>query len=489
MRTKPTNQGVAIGKVGENIVTEVVFPDYEGWTASLTYKRPEDADPYPVPLTQTEDGWLWVVESLDLGTVSGTGYAEVVYTEGEAVKKSETYKVFVTPSIGPTGAMPDPIERWYDDIVEAGHQAQEAADEAAASAAKIANMAVSAETLPEGSEATVEKTEVGGVYHLEIGIPKGDTGAQGATGPQGPKGDTGAEGPQGPTGPTGPTGPQGPQGDAGFSPIANVTQSGDITIITVTDEQGTTLARVDLSAYMKKTDAWAMLPTDTASGAVASFPDGADDVPIESLTVTIEPVQEGSGDPSPDNVRPISGWTAAEVTVNGETITHEFVDSQGNTLTVYGGEDELVGGKLRVTHGVAVFDGSEAYINNYFPTIVCIKEFAAGSGSRLEFRCSHAPVDKLNYSNAQKKTFQFSSGQTFWGVASAAEFKALLAEWSADGKPLQIVYPLATPLEYDLTREDLRTLLGDNTIFADCGDVSVTYKADVQRWVEKKLGQ
>lgn len=60
--------------------------------------------------------------------------------------------------------------------------------------------------------------------------------------------------------------------------------------------------------------------TDTASGAIASFPDGADGVPVKSLTVDIEPVQSGSGDPSPDNVRPISGHTQAVVTRTGKNL-------------------------------------------------------------------------------------------------------------------------------------------------------------------------
>ena len=50
---------------------------------------------------------------------------------------------------------------------------------------------------------------------------------------------------------------------------------------------------------------------ESASGAVASF---KTDVPkLKECVVNIEPVQEGSGDPSPDNVRPISGWSEAKV--------------------------------------------------------------------------------------------------------------------------------------------------------------------------------
>ena len=57
----------------------------------------------------------------------------------------------------------------------------------------------------------------------------------------------------------------------------------------------------------------APLIINTASGAIASFSDGADEQPIRKLVAQIEPVQEGSRDPSPDNVRPISGWTGAEI--------------------------------------------------------------------------------------------------------------------------------------------------------------------------------
>lgn len=54
-------------------------------------------------------------------------------------------------------------------------------------------------------------------------------------------------------------------------------------------------------------------PTGSASGAVASFADGADGIPIKDMTVNIEPVQAGTGDPSPSNVRAISGWDSSTV--------------------------------------------------------------------------------------------------------------------------------------------------------------------------------
>ena len=64
----------------------------------------------------------------------------------------------------------------------------------------------------------------------------------------------------------------------------------------------------------------AALIHETASGAVASFADGADDIPMQSLVAEITPVQSGSGDPSPTNVRPISGRTGLTVTRCGRNL-------------------------------------------------------------------------------------------------------------------------------------------------------------------------
>ena len=57
----------------------------------------------------------------------------------------------------------------------------------------------------------------------------------------------------------------------------------------------------------------------TESAPIATFPDGAAGLPM-ALTVGIEPVQAGSGDPSPTNVRPITGWTGCNVVRTGKNL-------------------------------------------------------------------------------------------------------------------------------------------------------------------------
>lgn len=52
--------------------------------------------------------------------------------------------------------------------------------------------------------------------------------------------------------------------------------------------------------------------------------------PLDSLKVAITPVQEGSGDPSPDNIRPIRGWTGADIVVAGENVFDKDAYTVGN---------------------------------------------------------------------------------------------------------------------------------------------------------------
>lgn len=43
----------------------------------------------------------------------------------------------------------------------------------------------------------------------------------------------------------------------------------------------------------------------------------------------------------------------------------------------------------------------------------------------------------------------------------------------------QVVYELATPITYQLTLQEIAMLRGNNTIFADTGDTTLTYRQDV----------
>lgn len=72
-------------------------------------------------------------------------------------------------------------------------------------------------------------------------------------------------------------------------------------------------------------------PTETASGDIASFDDGADNIAIKSLVAQIVAQQDGSGDPSPSNERQINGFTACNVTRCGKNfMSFNSVNLGGN---------------------------------------------------------------------------------------------------------------------------------------------------------------
>lgn len=101
----------------------------------------------------------------------------------------------------------------FEDMKTESWNAAQAAKDAASAVEKLS---VSAESLPEGSAAAVEKTTgADGGIRLAFGIPKGDAGAAGPQGPKGDRGDAGPQGPQGEKGDKGDTGPRGLPGEPG----------------------------------------------------------------------------------------------------------------------------------------------------------------------------------------------------------------------------------------------------------------------------------
>ena len=82
-------------------------------------------------------------------------------------------------------------------------------------------------------------------------------------------------------------------------------------------------------------------PLLTAAGygpaSIVSFDGGSGGLPLKKCLVNIEPVQTGSGIPSPGNVRPISGRSGANVTKCGKNVlelSSETTTKNGVTFTV-----------------------------------------------------------------------------------------------------------------------------------------------------------
>lgn len=295
---------------------------------------------------------------------------------------------------------------------------------------------------------------------------------------------------------------------------------------------------------VEENNSLAAFATDIASGAIASFTDGADDIPVKDLTIAIEPVQAGSGDPSPSNVRPITGWTAANVTRTGKNlfdktdpdVRHGYaVSTTSGTLytassgiwsasgfmPVKGGNQYIISGD-NAANDLAFYDANKVFISG------------ASDGSRAITAPANACYARMDYTIANEDRIQFEQSsaatayEAYQGTSCAIPFpteagtvysgtldvttgkltvdRAMIASYNGEALPgewisdrdvyaagtapttgAQVVYALAEPMEYDLTPTEVTTLLGANNIWADCGDSTVEYRADTKLYADKKI--
>jgi len=255
-------------------------------------------------------------------------------------------------------------------------------------------------------------------------------------------------------------------------------------VITALDER----IKKNLTAY----------PTDTAEGVIASFVDGADGIPLKSLVVGIEPVQTGSGDPSPTNVRPISGWTGIEVTVSpttdaedGETYDITFPTEAG---TVYGGTLDVTNGVLTVD--MTIVDMGTLNWVYYSTKQRIVAQVNGGKPAKdnigLDGACSVYKVVNTSYKLAPDKSIVI--GNNFISNSYAA--MVVHDEDYTDGETFKtavsgqmLVFPISTPVTYQLTPTEVTTLLGTNNIWSDTGDSTVEYRADTNLYVQRKIAE
>lgn len=309
----PDRRGlVEIGKIKENLVTEVAFDcadlgDGSGAYA-VVFQRPKDAAPYPVAFRAEWPSIVWVVQAADTAK-AGTGKVEIRwFGDRKEVGKSKTYMVRINDGLPDPTEAPQEWEGYIGQVAQNAQRAETAADSAAGSAQAAADtLAQVKEDLAVGKL----KGEKGDKGDPGKRGPEGPQGKAGPAGPTGPKGDTGEQGPQGDTGPEGPAGKDAPQIDDGAISRDSPWSSRQIidTLCPALDETGNPVVCYPVAGY--------------PLGVVANW----------------EPTQAGTGEPSPDNIRPISGRDAVKVERCGENLLDIALVNQmvGNATVVEDG--------------------------------------------------------------------------------------------------------------------------------------------------------
>lgn len=160
---------------------------------------------------------------------------------------------------------------------------------------------------------------------------------------------------------------------------------------------------------------------------------------------------------------------------------------------VYAGTLDAIAGTLTVTHRYMQFDGTETWEENtsgtspYFRTNTVTGSVPKNNASGW---CSHFDWKRITNANQNigvdviYGTRQIVALRPGAEIASTvAELTTWLAAQAAAGTPMQVVYPLNTPVEYTLTGGNLSVAQGINRIWADCGDVGIAYVADTKLYI------
>ena len=338
---------------------------------------------------------------------------------------------------------------------------------------------------------------------------------------------------------------------------------------------------------------------NTASGSIVHIEDGADNIPVKSLTSEIEATQSGSGTPSPSNPRAISGFNSGIITRcgknlfdtskirNGYFLTdgfHDYADWKGICIPVKSGETYIISGMVNQAGGVRyafIKDRNNLYsefqlswgsttINGYFTVPEGFNGFWIPIGTPN--LSANIQVEKgstaTTYEAYNGNTYTFAFGQTVYGghfdnngnfvvthkivdfgnlgyyysngrfsstdipdVKNVSVWNSALKlcscyditevqTWTQGdfiiglyGKNIYVkdsrytdtvsfkqaltgqkfIVELANPIVLSITSQDIPTLLGENNIFSNCGDLEVTYYTsksnDILEFVDSEIGK
>lgn len=214
------------------------------------------------------------------------------------------------------------------------------------------------------------------------------------------------------------------------------------------------------------------------SGSTVTISDGIDGHALD-ITASWTPTQTGSGNPSPENIRPISGKDKITLTRTAGS------DVQTSTLslpeTIYGSSVDQDGNGAK-EWGYIALDGTEAWTiggiasdkSDWFYQSAKISDAVDAAPSQGNQYSSHYPYGSItNNGTAQGVAIVWGTIRVRWGDTipdNTDAWKSYLAVQKAAGTPVQIAYKLASPTTF--------TAAGGKTIAAKSGVNNITSNAD-----------
>ena len=421
------------------------------------------------------------------------------------------------------------------------------------------------ETLEPDQPATASVTGDGPEYQINLGIPQGktgETGAQGVQGKIGPRGytftpavdgagnlswtnDGGLPNPE-EVNIKGPIGATGPQGNPGATPVITVgtvttLDPGQDATAEITGETpnltlnlgipkgppGQDGVQLNDNAVNTK-EAWSSKKIlDTLCPPFAETGNPITCNPVENyplgVTVTMEPIQAGEGDPSPENVRPITGWDEVTVTrcrknlLNPLYITKNLDNvywgrntdgirvEKDKTYTISNSANLLCSGiyvsnKDGSGYIAVAYDKKSLTFTPNATTNVSFQIYKVGGiddGVELMLELgstptAYEPYQGNDYTLALPETIYGGTvdavtgvGSKTWGYIASYNGESLPGEWISDRDVYapgttpttgaQVAYKLATPEPFQATgNQPIPALEGENTVYTDGDSLTVS---------------
>lgn len=224
------------------------------------------------------------------------------------------------------------------------------------------------------------------------------------------------------------------------------------------------------------------------------------------VTVNWGPTQEGSGTPSPENIRPIKGRDIV-------TITRQE-DNQVITLTlpstIYGGEVDAATGEGQQVWKSVTLDGMECWytwgVNTNSATVTGfytydINDYSVDGDDNDKLICSAMQHTAADIWGGRDTGISFAAGDSRYLIycvttdtlsdatddkKAIASFKTILADLYAAGTPVQIAYKLKEPVPFTAAgAQPIPALSGTNTLLTDADSVSVSGRADLIHIIRK----
>lgn len=212
---------------------------------------------------------------------------------------------------------------------------------------------------------------------------------------------------------------------------------------------------------------------DTATGNPVTF---LTDIarPMKSLIANFLPVQEGSGDPAPDNVRPITGWTGLDVWHGGKNLIDDTKRYQSGVTTLYIGATDnernlfFKAGKYTITRD---FNGET--IGLYY-----IKR--GSSSEKTIFSVSATEITKTITITEDGYYAVFCYRSSASGGVSTSYIKSLMIEYGETATAYEPYQPIT---KYPVTWSDKGSVAG-GYIDLISGEVWATWAGIKKKWSE-----